>query len=182
MKSLLTSARLLIILTVLLGGLYPLAVWAVGRAVFPAAAEGSLLHDASGRVLGSALLAQPTTDPRYLHPRPSAADHATVPSGASHLAWTSQKLRNRVASALGVGLPPALATTSGSGLDPHLPPEAVLTQLDRVATARDWDTATRNRAESLLATHTEGGTLSPPHVNVLRLNLALDELDAGRSP
>ena len=177
MTTLLQSLRLLAVFTLLLGGLYPALVWAVGRTAFSAAAEGSLLRDASGRVIGSALIAQATSDPRLVHPRPSAADHATVASGASNLAWTSQKLRDRVAAAQTADLPPALATTSGSGLDPHLPPEAARAQLDRVAAARGWTDAERESAESWIAAHTEGGILSPPHVNVLLLNLALDEME-----
>lgn len=178
MKILLQSLRLLAVCTLLLGFVYPALVWGVGRVFFPAEAAGSLLRDASGRVVGSALLAQKTEDPRHVHPRPSAADYATVASGASNLAWTSEKLRARVAAARAAGLPDALATTSGSGLDPHLPPEAALAQLDRVAAARVWDAATLARAQAWIAQNTEGGMISPPHVNVLRLNLALDTFDS----
>ena len=180
MKTLLQSARLLAILTVLLGGLYPAVVWALGRAFFTSTADGSLLRDASGRVVGSALLAQKTEDPRYIHPRPSAADYATVASGASNQSWTSRELRDRVAASTASGKPAALATTSASGLDPHLPPGAALAQLERVAAARGWGPAELTRAEAWIAARTEGGSISPPHVNVLRLNLALDEIDAAR--
>lgn len=176
MKTVAQALRLLAFLTLVLGGLYPALVWAIGQAAFPAAANGSLLHDASGRVVGSALLAQKTEDARYVHPRPSAGDYATVASGASSLPWTSAKLRDRVAAS--AGQPAALATTSGSGLDPHLPPAAALGQLDRIGAARGWDAAARARAEAWIAAHTEGGTISPAHVNVLLLNLALDELDS----
>lgn len=178
MKTIVQSLRLLAVLTVLLGGVYPALVWAVGRIAFPVAAEGSLLRDSSGRVIGSALLAQKTEDSRYIHPRPSAGDYATVASSASNLAWTSRALRDRVAAATDSGAHPALATTSGSGLDPHLPPEAARAQLDRVAAARGWTSAERERAESWIAAHTEGGILSPPHVNVLLFNLALDEMES----
>lgn len=180
MKTIAHSLRLLAVFTILLGVVYPALVWAVGRIAFPVAAEGSFLRDASGRVIGSALLAQKTEDSRYIHPRPSADDHETVASGASNLAWTSRELRDRVAALTGSGAHPALATTSGSGLDPHLPPAAARSQLDRVAAARGWTSAERERAESWIAAHTEGGILSPPHVNVLLLNLAFDEME--RSP
>lgn len=175
MKTFLASARLLAACTVLLGFLYPALVWCVGQTFFPAAANASLLTDASGRVVGSALLAQKTESPRYVHPRPSAADYATVSSGASNLAWTSAKLHERVAAATAAGLPPALATTSGSGLDPHLPPADARAQLDRVAAARSWDAPARARAEAWITTHTEGGALGPAYINVLCLNLALDQ-------
>ncbi|MCX6937334.1 MAG: potassium-transporting ATPase subunit C [Verrucomicrobia bacterium] len=178
MKTFLTSARFLAVLTLLLGGLYPALVWAIGQAAFPAAANGSLtLHPTSGRIVGSALLAQATPDPRYVQPRPSAADYATVASGASSLPWTSTKLHDRVKATIAAGQSPSMATTSGSGLDPHLPPAAVLAQLDHVATARSWTPAARTRAEAWVAEHLEGGQLGPTYVNVLRLNLALDALD-----
>src|SRR5687767_10294082 len=91
MNTVLSSLRILAVLTVLTGLAYPLAVWTVGRVFFRDSAEGSLLrHDA--HVVGSALLAQKTNDPRYFSPRPSAADYATVASGASNQAWTSAKL------------------------------------------------------------------------------------------
>ena len=181
MKTVLSAARLLAILTFLLGGLYPALVWAVGQAFFPSAANGSLITDAKGRVVGSALLAQATSDPRHVHPRPSAGDYATVASGASSLPWTSAKLRDRVAASIAAGQPAALATTSGSGLDPHLPPEAALGQLDRVVAARAWDAVARGRAEAWIAENTEGGSIGPAYVNVLRFNLALDALDATRT-
>ncbi|MEN9841644.1 MAG: K(+)-transporting ATPase subunit [Verrucomicrobiota bacterium] len=178
MKTLLTSARLLALLTLLLGALYPALVWAIGQTVFPSAANGSLvLHPTTGRVVGSALLAQTTPDPRYVKPRPSAADYATVASGASNQAWTSAKLHDRVHAALAAGQPAALATTSGSGLDPHLPPADALAQFDRIATARAWTPTARALAEAWVAAHLEGGQLSPTYVNVLRLNLALDSFD-----
>lgn len=178
MRNFLTSLRLLAVLTVLTGLLYPFAVWAVGRAFFPAAAEGSLLHR-DGRVVGSALLAQKTADPRYFWPRPSAGDYGTVASGASHLAWTNPRLAGSVAErrlAWGgaAGLPADLLTASGSGLDPHLSPAAVLIQVGRVSAARHLTAAQRDTLRELIARLTEGGQISPARVNILRLNLALD--------
>ena len=96
MKTFWSSLRLLAALTVLTGVLYPLAVWAAGQVFFRHAAEGSMLSR-HGTVVGSALLAQKTTDPRYFWPRPSAGDYATVASGASNLAWTSATLAKTVA-------------------------------------------------------------------------------------
>jgi K+-transporting ATPase ATPase C chain len=179
MKTLLQSLRLLAALTVLTGLIYPALVWVCGQAFFPARANGSLLVR-DGRVRGSELLAQGADSPRYVHPRPSAAGYAPVASGASNLPWTSARLHARVAASRAAGEPVELATTSGSGLDPHLPPSAALAQLGRVAEARGWDAEGRARAEAeaWIAANTEGGTISPSHVNVLRLNLALDELDA----
>ncbi|MBX3737864.1 MAG: potassium-transporting ATPase subunit KdpC [Candidatus Didemnitutus sp.] len=180
MKTTLSALRLLIALTLLAGLLYPLAVWAIGRAFFRDAAEGSLVRR-DGRLVGSALLAQKTTDPRYFWPRPSAGDYATVASGASNQAWTSAALAKSIAerrtafAPLDItGVPADLLTASGSGLDPDLSPAAVRFQIDRVASARHLTPAQRNALVELVARHTEGGQLSPARVNVLRLNLALD--------
>lgn len=178
MKTFLSSLRLLAVLTVLTGLLYPLAVWAVGRAFFRDAAEGSLLVR-DGRVVGSALLAQKTDDPRYFSPRPSAGDYATVASGASNQAWTSAKLaasvaERRAAFGGGADLPADLLTTSGSGLDPDLTPDAIRAQATRVVTARRLSPNQQHALLELIARHTEGGHISPARVNVLRLNLALD--------
>ena len=177
MKTFLQSLRLLAALTVLTGLIYPALVWAFGQVFFPFQANGSLVVR-EGRVIGSELLAQGTDAPRHVHPRPSAAGYATVASGASNLPWTSAKLHARLADSAAAGIPAELATTSGSGLDPHLPPAAALAQLDRVAVARGWDAPTRERATTWIAEHAEGGQLGPVYVNVLRLNLALDEIDA----
>jgi K+-transporting ATPase ATPase C chain len=178
MKTLLSSLRLLIVLTVLTGGLYPLAVWSVGRLAFRDRASGSLLTR-DGIVVGSALLAQKTTDPRYFFPRPSAGDYATVASGASNLAWTSSKLTAAVAerrTVLGgaADLPADLLTASGSGLDPELSPAAVRLQAARVAVARKLTPAQQHALDGLIARQVEGGQFSPDRINVLRLNLALD--------
>lgn len=173
MKTFLQATRLLCILTVLTGVLYPLAVWAVGRLAFRDAAEGSLVTR-DGHVIGSTLIAQKFTNDRYFWPRPSAGDFATVASGASNAAWTSAKLRDRLASAPS-NQPADLSTTSGSGLDPHVSPEAVAFQLNRVAAARHLDTpVARARLDELIARHIEGGQLTPKRVNILLLNLALD--------
>lgn len=178
MKTLFISFRLLAVLTVLTGGLYPLAVWSAGRLAFRDRAGGSLLTR-DGSVVGSALLAQKTTAPRYFFPRPSAGDYATVASGASNLAWTSSKLAAAVAerrAALGgtAELPADLLTASGSGLDPELSPAAVRLQAPRVAAARKLSPAQQHALDGLIARQVEGGQFSPERINVLRLNLALD--------
>lgn len=177
MKTLLDSLRLLAVLTVLTGLLYPLAVWAVGRTVFREAAGGSLLVR-DGRLVGSALLAQKTAGPRHFWPRPSAGDHATVASGASNLAWSSARLAavtaERRAAHGGGDVPADLLTASGSGLDPHLSPAAVSAQAGRVAAARNLTPGQRRALDELIARHVEGGQLGPARINVLRLNLALD--------
>jgi K+-transporting ATPase ATPase C chain len=178
MKTFLTSLRLLVVLTLLTGLLYPLAVWAIGHAFFRDAAEGSLLIR-EGRVIGSRLLAQKSTDPRYFSPRPSAGDYATVASGASNQAWTSAKLAASVAERRArfadvADLPADLLTASGSGLDPHLTPEAVAAQIPRISQARRLGENEQHALRELIARQTEGGQISPARVNILRLNLVLD--------
>lgn len=184
MKTSFQAIRLLLGLTLLTGAIYPLTVWAIGHVFFRQAAEGSLL-ERHGQVVGSVLLAQKTTDPRYFQPRPSAGDYATVASGASNQAWTNGKLRETVAANTklfreqnpipdATSLPGDAATTSGSGLDPHLSIEAVRLQLDRVVTARKLSATQTHALEELVARLTEGGQFSPRHLNVLQLNLALD--------
>lgn len=178
MKTILPALRVLVALTVLTGVLYPLAVWAVGQTFFRAAAEGSLINR-NGKVIGSVLIAQKTTDPRYFWPRPSAGDYATVASAASNQAWTNTKLRavleERRAAFGGGAVPADLLTASGSGLDPDLTPEAIRIQIARVAEVRRLDGAQRKRLEKLITESIEGGNFSPARINVLRLNLATDD-------
>jgi potassium-transporting ATPase KdpC subunit len=180
MKNIFISARLLLVLTLLTGGLYPLVVWAIGQGVCRDRAEGSLI-ERDGRIVGSELLAQRTSSPRYFWARPSASDYATVASGASNQAWTSARLASVIAERHAAfddrdDVPAELLTASGSGLDPHLSPEAVRVQVERVARVRRLDATQRRALDDWIANHTEGGQLSPPRINVLRLNLALDAL------
>lgn len=178
------ALRLFGILTVITGVIYPVAVTAVAR-IFLAQPAGGSLIEREGRVVGSALVAQPFTEDRYFWPRPSASGHATVASGASNLGPASGKLQAQVAGRVqalraahggadSVPVPAELVTTSASGLDPHLSREAVLFQMPRVARARG-----RSEAELLLLIDrvlepASGGWLGASRVNVLRLNLALD--------
>lgn len=176
MKNLITSLRLLLILSFLTGFLYPLSLVLVG-CLFPDQAGGSLIVR-YGRPVGSALLAQKNESPRYFQPRPSAADYATVASGASNLGPTSAVLAQEIAERRafwGHGVPEDLVTASGSGLDPHLSPEAAAFQTPRVAAARGIPEAT---VQALVKNFTDGpqfGFLGEPRVRILELNLALDE-------
>ena len=194
LRSHLAALRALLVLTVVLGLAYPLAVTALAQIAMPAKANGSLVQ-ADGHVLGSALLGQSTSDargnplPQWFQPRPSAAGkdgYDALSSGASNLGPTSsdllrtvQQRRAEVAAFNGVpaGQVPADAVTaSGSGLDPDISPAYAYLQVDRVARARGLDA---QRVRGLVAAHVQGrdlGVLGEPTVNVLQLNLALAAL------
>jgi K+-transporting ATPase ATPase C chain len=166
-----------LVLSLITGVAYPLVVVGIGQAAFASQANGSLVHDTSGQVIGSNLIAQSFTGDQWFHPRPSAGDFATVSSSASNLAASNPALVQRIADVLGKEqgtgpAPLALVMTSGSGLDPHLPPEAARYQIARIAQAR---TLSAGELGKLIDEHTEHSLIGPPVVNVLQLNLALDE-------
>jgi potassium-transporting ATPase KdpC subunit len=170
--------------TVLLGIVYPLAVTALAQLLFPAKANGSLIHS-NGKTIGSHLIGQPFTSPGYFHSRPSAAGPAGydgTQSGGSNLAATNKALVAGVATraeALHTENPNApvpidLVTASGSGLDPDISPAAAEFQIPRVARERGMSEA---EVRALVRNHTAGqqlGFLGEPRVNVLELNLELD--------
>jgi K+-transporting ATPase ATPase C chain len=177
-----------VVLTVLLGIVYPLIMTGIAQAVFPSQANGSLVRDGSGNVVGSALLAQAFTQPRYFHPRPSAAGangYDATASGGSNLGPTNQKLIDTVQSnadayrqenglASDAQVPVDAVTASASGLDPDISPANALLQIHRVAAARGLSD---DQVRALVNQYTEGRTLfvlGEPRVNVLKLNLALD--------
>ena len=179
------SLRALLLLTVLLGVLYPAAVLVVGRA-FAGTADGSMLSRADGTVVGSALVGQSFEGPEWFHPRPSAAGagYDALSSGGSNLAADNPTLVDEVAERKAAAadengvrpdeVPADAVTASGSGLDPHISPEYAAIQVERVAKARGLDPAA---VRELVAAHTQGpvlGFLGEPGVNVLELNLALE--------
>ena len=187
---------MVIVMTVLLGVAYPLAMTGVAGLLFPFQAGGSLLYGKDGKVIGSELIGQNFTSPKYFHGRPSAitgTDSAgkTIPtpydasnSYASNLAPTSKALVDRVkgdtaklkAENPGQPVPVDLVTTSASGLDPDITPAAAYFQVPRVAKARNL---AEDQVRQLVTDHIEGrflGIFGERHVNVLRLNLALDAL------
>jgi K+-transporting ATPase ATPase C chain len=174
------ALSLALLMTLVTGALYPLAVTGIAQVAFPEQANGSLVRDARGDVRGSALIAQDFQGDGWFHSRPSAGAYATVASSASNLSPSNPALAERVGSeaarlyrAEQGPVPQALLTTSGSGLDPHLPPEAVAYQVARVAAARKVPV---ERLQALVEEATLHPLIGPPVVNVLALNQALERL------
>jgi len=188
LKELKPALLMLIVMTVLTGALYPLAVTGIAQVAFPRQANGSLI-ERDGKAVGSELIGQPFAGPKHFWSRPSAT--SPYPYNASSSSGSNQgplnpALTDAVAARIkglrdaGPGntapVPADLVTASGSGLDPHISPAAAEYQLARVAKARKLDP---RRVRALVAAATEGrqlGFLGEPRVNVLQLNLALDAL------
>ncbi|MFK4722367.1 K+-transporting ATPase ATPase C chain [Bradyrhizobium niftali] len=190
---------LLLVLTAITGLAYPLAMTAIAGAIFPAQAQGSLIEK-DGKVVGSALIGQEFKDDKYFHGRPSAtlapdpndstktvsAPYNAANSGGSNLGPTSKALADRLKEDVdklkgenpNAAVPVDLVTTSASGLDPDISPEAAQFQVPRVAKARK---ISEDQLRQLVASNTQGrllGLLGEPRVNVLALNLALDRASA----
>jgi len=186
-EHLLTSIRLYLLLTLLLGFGYPAVVWAVGRLAFRDQAAGSLLR-MEGRVVGSSLIGQTFADPRHFHSRPSAAGekgYDPTASGGTNLGPTSKKLADAVRSTVSAAraedptlsgpVPADAVTSSASGLDPHVSPEYARWQIARVGKETGLPAAD---VEALIAARTEErflGVFGEPRVNVLLLNLDLEK-------
>jgi len=176
-----TALRLTLVLLLLVSGVYPLCVWAIGQVLFPISANGSMIAR-EGRTVGSSLIGQSFTSDRYFHSRPSAVDYNASASGGSNLGPTSRKLKERIAADIqslgvpaGVAVPADAVTTSASGLDPHISPANAILQVPRVARARGLD---QGALRALVEKRIEGkflGIYGAPRVNVLLLNVELDD-------
>jgi len=186
-SSLRPAFMMTLLFALLLGIAYPLVMVAIGQIAFPFQANGSLLRDGD-KVIGSAILAQGFAADRYFHPRPSAASKGYDPtaSAGSNLGPASQALHDRVAGDVktmttatpGRSVPADLVTTSASGLDPDISPEAARYQIPRVARARGLDEAQLRKLVEATTDHPLLGLLGEDRVNVLSLNRQLDRIGA----
>ena len=187
MKLIVRSTLYVVVLTVLFGGAYPAAVWVAGKTFWRSRADGSFVTS-NGRVVGSELIGQKFTKPEYLHGRPSAAGkdgYDATASGGTNKGATDAGLARQIAGAVKAAredrpgdprpVPADLVTTSASGFDPHLSPDAAYWQAARVAKARGVPEA---RVAEIIRKHVEPrtlGFLGEPRVNVLLTNLDLDQ-------
>jgi K+-transporting ATPase ATPase C chain len=181
-----TSIRFTIVTTVLLGLGYPLFITGIAAVIFPHKAAGSLIKLKDGTVVGSELIAQSFTSDKYFHPRPSAAGNGydATASGGSNLAQSNKTLVTRIQGDIdklaaqnpGKPVPIDLVTTSASGLDPDITPDAAFYQASRVAKARNLSEDSVRKLIEQHITSRQLGLLGEPRVNVLDLNLALDGL------
>ena len=173
-----------ILFAALLGLAYPLAMTGLGQMLFPVQANGSLVRDTGGRVIGSAVVGQAFVTDRYFQTRPSAAGkgYDGLASSGSNLGPAAQALADRTtpdiakrrAEGIKGPIPADLVTASGSGLDPDISPASALAQAPRVSKARGLDEA---RVRALVTEHVQVSILGEPHVNVLSLNRSLDVME-----
>jgi potassium-transporting ATPase KdpC subunit len=189
MRTFITSLRAIFILTILTGIVYPVLMIIFSHFIFPHRANGSLIT-INGEIVGSELIAQKFQGEKYFWSRPSAIDYNPLPSGASNLGPTSRSLQKIVEQrktffteknflSSNVVLPTEIVFSSGSGVDPHISPEAALLQVQRVSFARGFDEVKVNKLRSTIQKTTEllqFGFLGQPRINVLLLNIELDKI------
>jgi K+-transporting ATPase ATPase C chain len=187
MKEIKISILLFIVMSLLTGVFYPMAVTVLAQAMFPRKADGNLLYAVDGTPIGSAMIGQPFSDPKYFWSRPSATagfPYNASASGGSNLGPTNKDFLNQIADRVKTlkasgfqGLiPPDMVTASGSGLDPHISTDSALLQIPRIARERHLS---EEEVKYLVQKHVEDrqfGFLGAQRVNVLKLNLSLDKL------
>ena len=187
MKDIKPAILLFIIFTIICGGIYPAVVTGIAFSLFPHQAKGSFITDKSGKEIGSTLIGQPFSDPKYFWPRPSAtSDFGNNPlaSGGSNSGPTNpdylKTVSDRVKTLRDTGvtgtIPAELVQASASGLDPHITPESALLQVARVAKARGLSEEKLQKVVSGRVEERQLGFMGAPRVNVLVLNLELDRL------
>jgi potassium-transporting ATPase KdpC subunit len=188
-KSFITSLRMILILTVITGLAYPLLVTGISQAFFHKKAQGSQVEK-NGIIVGSELLGQRFDSAAYFWPRPSVINYQPIPSGASNLSWTDKSLKEKVDERKeaflkgnllsdSISVPVEMLFASGSGLDPHISPEAAFLQAERVAKSRGFNSEQKQMLVSLITKMTEKRQYSifgEDRINVFLLNLELDKI------
>ena len=189
MKTLMISLKIFLFFTILTGLVYPLVVTGIAQLIFPAKANGSLILS-GGRVIGSELIGQQFNSPVYFTSRPSAVAYYPLPSGGSNLGLTNVKLKKFADSCRTrflefnhldslTMIPSEMIFASASGLDPHVSPQAAFLQLDRIATARRFNSGQKRKLVQCIRDLTEAPQflcLGESRINVLLLNLAIDKI------
>jgi potassium-transporting ATPase KdpC subunit len=188
-KTMLTSLLLLFFMTIITGIIYPLCITGISGTIFHEKAGGSLIK-IKGIVVGSKLIGQQFDSASYFHPRPSAVNYQTHPSGASNLSWSDKRLKDMVSLRKEAflkenmltdttNIPREMLLASASGIDPHISPGAALLQVDRISLSRNFDKAQKQKVDSLVIKMTEKPQFSlfgEERINVLLLNLELDKI------
>jgi len=188
MKTLFISLKIFLVMTILTGVIYPLFVTVIGQTLFYNHSNGSMIV-INNQTVGSELIGQKFTDGQYFNSRPSAIDYNPMPSGASNLSVTSKELKLRVRRNTAAfdsinqipaseSIPSEMLYASGSGLDPHISPQAALMQVNRICKSRHLPEAAKKRMNDLITHSIEGrqfGFLGEERLNVLKLNLELDK-------
>lgn len=187
MKYFFQSLRIFLILTVITGVIYPLAITITGQAVFPEKSQGSMIT-VNGNIIGSELIGQKFSSEKYFWGRPSAVDYNPAPSGGSNQGPTSRTLLDAVNSRRDTlikyhgsqnTIPIDLLFASASGADPHISPEAAYYQAERVAAARNFSPEQKKELYRVIDENTENpqfGLLGMPRINVFLLNLSIDNI------
>lgn len=187
MKEIRQAFLMLVVFTTICGGIYPAVVTGIAYTVFPEQAKGSFIIDKNGKEIGSTLIGQPFSDPKYFWPRPSSTtDFGYNPAGSSgsnagptnpdYLKTVADRVKALRDRGVAGNIPSDLVQASASGLDPHITPEAAKVQIPRVAKARGISEQKLSKVVAASTSDRQFGFLGEPRVNVLALNLALDTL------
>lgn len=171
LKHLIRSLVAVLVFTLLLGGLYPILIWGIGQVFFNNQANGSLIKDKNNVILGSTMIGQKFTTPKYLWSRPSAIDYDGLNSGYGELNITSKEFWQKHTTLKNQSMPDELTVESASGLDPHISLNSALLQADRISKIRNIN---KKSVEDLIVKYSEKNLTGYTYVNVLKINLALD--------